>query len=165
MLSSFLSVFFVGFISFSVILAPVNLSLASIFHFSGNPPTNLGVTDGNLAICPPTPNCVSSQVSDPDHHIDPINFTGDKSTVKQVLVKVLNVVPNTVITEETDDYIRTESTSKIFGFIDDAEFYFPPDQNIIQIRSAARLGESDLGVNRRRLEQIRLALQDLGINN
>ena len=47
------------------------------------------------------------------------------------------------------------------GFVDDSEFYFSKDKNVIQMRSAARLGESDLGVNRRRLEQIRLAFQDL----
>jgi uncharacterized protein (DUF1499 family) len=49
------------------------------------------------------------------------------------------------------------------GFVDDTEFYFPPDEAIIHVRAAARLGESDLGVNRRRLEQIRLALKDLGV--
>jgi uncharacterized protein (DUF1499 family) len=49
------------------------------------------------------------------------------------------------------------------GFVDDGEFYFPTEQNLIHMRSAARLGESDLGVNRRRLEQIRLALKDLGV--
>ena len=62
--------------------------------------------------------------------------------------------------EQTDDYIRTQSTSKIMGFVDDAEFYFPTDIKVIHWRSASRLGESDLGVNRRRLEQIRLAFND-----
>jgi uncharacterized protein (DUF1499 family) len=69
-------------------------------------------------------------------------------------------VPDTKIVEQKDNYIRTESRSKIMGFVDDAEFYFPEDDNIIQWRSASRLGESDLGVNRRRLEQIRLAFED-----
>jgi uncharacterized protein (DUF1499 family) len=49
------------------------------------------------------------------------------------------------------------------GFVDDLEFYFPREESVIHLRSAARLGESDLGVNRRRLEQIRLALKDLGV--
>jgi uncharacterized protein (DUF1499 family) len=77
-------------------------------------------------------------------------------------LKVLSVVPRTKVIENTDNYIHTESTSRIFKFVDDAEFYFPEDQNIIQVRSAARVGESDLGVNRRRIEQIRLAMEDLG---
>jgi uncharacterized protein (DUF1499 family) len=163
MINSFFSVLLVGFISFSTIFTPVNLPVASLFHFTGNTPTNLGVNDGQFSSCPSTPNCVSSQVADEIHHIDPITYNGDRKVAKQVLIKVLSVVPNTIITEEKEDYIRTESASKIFGFIDDGEFYFPSGQNIIEVRYAARLGESDLGVNRRRLEQIRLALQDLGV--
>jgi uncharacterized protein (DUF1499 family) len=80
-----------------------------------------------------------------------------------VLVKVLNVVPRTEIVTQQAAYIRTKSTSRIMGFVDDTEFYFPADEPVIHVRSAARLGQSDLGVNRRRLEQIRLALQDLGV--
>ena len=47
------------------------------------------------------------------------------------------------------------------GFVDDTEFYFPVDEKVVQVRAAARMGESDLGVNRRRIEQIRLAFNDL----
>jgi len=64
---------------------------------------------------------------------------------------------------QQQDYIRVKSTSRIMGFVDDTEFYFPADEPVIQVRAAARLGESDLGVNRRRLEQIHFALKDLGI--
>jgi uncharacterized protein (DUF1499 family) len=161
MLNSLLAIFLGGLISFSGIFWPINLTIASVFHFSGTPPTNLGVNNGHLSDCPATPNCVSSQVSDSVHYIEPISYNGDKELAKQVLIQVLNVVPNTVILEEKDNYIRTESASKIFGFVDDGEFYFPDDQKIIEVRYAARLGESDLGVNRRRLEQIRLALQEI----
>jgi len=73
----------------------------------------------------------------------------------------LSVVPRTEVIEDTGDYIHTESTSRIFKFVDDAEFYLPKGENVIQVRSASRVGESDLGVNRRRIEQIRLALVDL----
>lgn len=73
------------------------------------------------------------------------------------------MVPRTKIVQTTEDYIRAESSSKLLGFVDDLEFYLPQDAKVIQVRSAARLGESDLGVNRRRIEQIRLALQDLGV--
>ena len=75
---------------------------------------------------------------------------------------MLGVVPRTTIIEETEDYIRVESSSRLLGFVDDAEFYLPADEKVIHVRSASRLGESDLGVNRRRLEQIRLAFKDLG---
>ena len=84
-----------------------------------------------------------------------------RTDVKSALLKVLSVVPRTEVVEDTGDYIRTESTSRIFKFFDDAEFYLPKNENVIQVRSASRVGESDLGVNRRRIEQIRLALADL----
>jgi uncharacterized protein (DUF1499 family) len=90
-----------------------------------------------------------------------LTYPGDFPTAKAQILKILSVVPRTTVVEQTDDYIRAESTSRLMGFVDDLEFYFPPDQAVIEWRSASRLGESDLGVNRRRLEQIRLALADL----
>lgn len=131
--------------------------------FAGTAPTNLGVQAEHLAPCPSTPNCVVSQGGDREHQIAPIVYQGDRPQAYQALVQVLGVVPRTEIIKQTDDYIRAESRSRIFGFVDDVEFYFPATEPVIQMRSASRLGESDLGVNRRRLEQIRLALKDLGI--
>jgi uncharacterized protein (DUF1499 family) len=130
--------------------------------FSGSVPENLGVMDQRLSPCPESPNCVSSQISDDAvHGIAPLSYQGDLETVHNLLVEILGVVPGTTIVEEKDDYIRAEAHSRLMGFVDDLEFYFPEDTQIIEVRSASRLGESDLGVNRRRLEQIRLALADL----
>lgn len=118
---------------------------------------------GSLPPCPVSPNCVVSQNADADHTIDPIVYHVDRNTAKQTLLKVLSVVPRTEVIQQTDDYIHAISKSRIFQFVDDVEFYLPMDEAVIHIRSASRLGEYDLGVNRRRLEQIRLALQDLKI--
>ena len=131
--------------------------------FAGNPPNNLGIHDGHLTNCPSSPNCVVSQNGDETHAIAPIPYQVDMATARETLLKVLSVVPRTTIIEQTDNYIRVASESRIMGFIDDAEFYFPTGENVIQIRSASRLGETDLGVNRRRLEQIRFALDDLNV--
>ena len=149
------------FIYFSGIFLTCSPALASILHFEGTVPNNLGVRDGFLSPCPSSPNCVVSQNTDETHYIEPITYQSDRQTAKETLLKVLSVVPATITVKETEDYIRTESRSKIMGFVDDAEFYFPPGKKVIEIRSASRLGESDLGVNRRRLEQIRLAMADL----
>ena len=131
--------------------------------FAGSPPDNLGIHDGHLTNCPTSPNCVVSQGGDETHAIAPIPYHVDLEQDRETLLKVLTVVPRTTIVEQTDNYIRVESESRIMGFIDDAEFYFPADRQVIEIRSASRLGESDLGVNRRRLEQIRFALADLNV--
>jgi uncharacterized protein (DUF1499 family) len=130
--------------------------------FAGEPP-DLGIQDGQLSSCPSSPNCVVSQGADPDHAIEPIAYTGSRDSARELLTKVLEVVPRTEIVTQDENYIRAKSTSRVMGFVDDTEFYFPEDEPVIHVRSAARLGESDLGVNRRRLEQIRLALNDLGI--
>ena len=128
--------------------------------FRGNPP-EIGVQNGELTPCPDSPNCVVSQEADGEHFISPISYKGDRDTAKETLLKVLSVVPNTEVVQQTDDYIRAQSTSRLMGFVDDVEFYFPKDKPEIEMRSASRLGESDLGVNRRRLEQIRFAMADL----
>ncbi|ESA33325.1 pf07386 family protein [Leptolyngbya sp. Heron Island J] len=130
--------------------------------FTGTPPTDIGVYEQQLSACPTSPNCVSSSASDDEHYIAPIEYTAASDAVRDKLVAVLNNQPRTEIVEQTDEYIRVEFTSRLMGFVDDAEFYFSPDGKTVAIRSAARLGESDLGVNRRRLEQFRLALQSLG---
>ena len=129
--------------------------------FEGVAPTNLGVQEEHLSPCPATPNCVVSQNTDASHAIEPLRYQGDRRSAQETLVKILGVVPRTTIVEQTEGYIRAESRSRLLGFVDDLEFYLPTDQPLIQVRSASRLGESDLGVNRRRVEQIRLALQDL----
>lgn len=130
--------------------------------FAGKTP-ELGIQGGKLLPCPSTPNCVVSQGADPDHKIEPIAYRGSRDEARELLTKVLGVVPSTAIVAQQADYIRVKSTSRILGFIDDTEFYLPEDEPVIHVRAAARLGESDLGVNRRRLEQIRFALRDLGI--
>jgi uncharacterized protein (DUF1499 family) len=131
--------------------------------FAGTPPQNLGLHDSQLAECPASPNCVVSQTADSDHAIAPISYQTDRDTARKALLQVLTVVPRTKVTSETDNYIRFESTSRLMGFVDDGEFYLPANESVIHMRSAARLGESDLGVNRRRLEQIRLAMKDLAV--
>lgn len=129
--------------------------------FAGTAPANLGLQDDRLSPCPPSPNCILSQDSDPAHSIAPLAYHSDRSRAYDNLLKVLSVVPRTRIVTQTDNYIRVEFESRLLGFVDDGEFYFPAEDSIIQVRSASRLGESDLGVNRTRMEQIRLALQDL----
>ena len=116
---------------------------------------------GHLEACPPSPNCVTSESADEKHAIEPITYNGSRDTARKTLLKVLSVIPRTEVIEENNRYIHALAKSRVFGFIDDVEFYFPKHKNIIMVRSASRVGESDLGVNRRRIEQIRLALQDL----
>ena len=118
----------------------------------------LGVTEGQLTPCPITPNCVNSQATGKLEFIEPLYFTGTQKEAKERLIKVLKEMARTEITVNQEDYIRAESRSAVFGFVDDVEFYFPSEEHgkiVIQTRSSSRLGLSDLGVNRRGIEEIR----------
>lgn len=123
----------------------------------------LSASNNHLASCPASQNCVVSLNADSKHAIEPIAYHIDRDKARDILLKVLTVVPRTEVIEQTDNYIHATSKSRIFKFIDDVEFYFPNNENIIHLRSASRVGDWDLGVNRRRLEQIRLALRDLNV--
>lgn len=126
--------------------------------FAGTRPTDLGVKAGKLTPCPNSPNCVVSQgAQDGEHAIAPIAYTTDKATALAKLKAVIAAQPRTELIEQTEDYLYAEFTSQLMGFVDDVEFYFDPAESVIQVRSASRLGESDLGVNRKRIEAIRTA--------
>lgn len=118
----------------------------------------LGVEQGKLTQCPSKPNCVNSQAGNSEHFIESINVNKTQLETKNLLLKVISDRKNTVLKEVRDDYIKVEFLSKIFGFTDDVEFYFPvinSNTTIVHVRSASRVGYSDFGVNRKRIEAIR----------
>ena len=121
---------------------------------AGSRPDNLGIADGRLAKCPDSPNCVNSQTTDEKHSITPFTYDGSREEAFDRLKQAVSGLKRTQIVEERDDYLRIECTSALFRFVDDVEFYFP-EENVIHVRSASRLGYSDLGVNRKRVEKIR----------
>ncbi len=125
--------------------------------FSGQRPATLGVKDGQLATCPGSPNCVSSQANkaDAEHYIKPLAYSGNATGAIAQLKDIINGMERTQIIESSDDYIYAEFTSNLMGFVDDVEFYADAANGVIQVRSASRLGQSDLGVNRKRIEAIR----------
>lgn len=125
-----------------------------MFNFSGKKPDNLGVTAGKLAPCPGTPNCVSSQSDNPQFKVAPL----PPVSIAEIK-KVVAEMARTKIIEETDNYLYAEFKSKLMGYVDDVEFYLDSSNNVVQVRSASRLGKSDLGVNRKRVETIRSLLK------
>ncbi len=128
-----------------------------LFSFSGTRPTDLGVTDGRLKACPSTPNCVCSYApaDDTEHAIAPFPYTGAAKDAIAKLKTIIESMERSTINTVSDDYLYAEFSSKLMGFVDDVEFYAPAGESVIHTRTAARLGKSDLGVNRKRTEEIR----------
>lgn len=122
---------------------------------------SLGITpEGRLTPCPPSPNCVCSDATAPGHAIAPLRFAGDPEVAWQALTDLLHADPAFTIVERADRYLHAEARTRWLRFVDDVEFHLRPAQRQIAMRSASRVGYSDLGINRKRLEALRRALED-----
>lgn len=117
----------------------------------------LGIEDGRLAPCPNTPNCVSSQAaaSDKQHSIEALTYNGEPEQAHQRLDRVIAGMKRSRLVTREANYWRAEFKSALFRFVDDVEFLFDYNEKRIDVRSASRVGYSDLGVNRKRIEEIR----------
>ena len=105
--------------------------------------------------CPDSPNCVSSQSADSAHFIKPLHYTANTAIARQKLLEILENTKRVHLAKVEMNHIHAEFRSLVFGFVDDVTFCFPPDKNIIHVRSASRKGYYDFGENRRRIEQLR----------
>ena len=121
--------------------------------FNWRRPTNLGVKDGRLAPCKPSPNCVSSQAdpSDREHYIAPIAFRGSMQELRRAVESMARA---TVISTERN-YLYAEFRTKLMRYVDDVELCYDEKQGLVHVRSASRLGRRDFGVNRIRVEALR----------
>jgi uncharacterized protein (DUF1499 family) len=115
-----------------------------------------------LRPCPSSPNCVSTHAQDDGHAIAPFRYRKSRAEAKEALKEVIRSLPRAKLVEEDEAYLHYEFTSLMLRFVDDVEFLFDDEEKVIHFRSASRTGYSDLGVNRKRMEQVRaLADQNL----
>ena len=119
---------------------------------AGEPPQDIGVRDGRLIACPESPNCVSSYESSEEHSIAALD--GNLSQIQQILV----AMDGANIVKQSSNYLYAEFTSSLMGYVDDVEFLYDAANNMTQVRSASRVGYSDMGANRSRIEAIRTQL-------
>lgn len=131
----------------------MTLLAAILAACAGERPKNLGVKDGGLAACPSSPNCVSSFAAEEGHRIAPFSFNDEPAVAFARLTQMIRQRSDATIIEERSNYLRVELRTTLF--VDDAEFLLDGEKKVIHLRSASRLGYSDLGKNRRRVEEIR----------
>lgn len=126
-----------------------------MMFFTPNKP--LGLVEGRLRNCPDSPNCVCSQETRPDYAIAPFPFTRDVAVAKTRLLEAVATLPRTKVITNDDEYLHITCTSLLMRYVDDLEFQIDPTAGVIHVRSASRVGYSDLGVNRQRVEAVRRA--------
>ncbi|MEQ8230714.1 MAG: DUF1499 domain-containing protein [Gammaproteobacteria bacterium] len=115
-----------------------------------------GVVDGALAACAAAPNCVCSEVAqagDATHHVAPLALPpGAPEARWDAVVAAVRDAGGRIVSER-DGYLHAVFRTPLFGFADDVELRL--DGDAVHWRSASRVGHSDLGANRRRLEALR----------
>ncbi len=121
---------------------------------SGTRPSFVAEGHDKLAPCPETPNCVSSQATDDAHRMLPFTYETDTKIAMIVLKNTIRSMKRTEIIAEKDNYLYVEFTSGFWRFVDDVEFSFDKENKLIHFRSASRLGKKDMGVNRKRMNEI-----------
>ena len=114
---------------------------------------------GQFAECPDKPNCVSTKSSTTLHKISPLTYNSSLQEAKNKLIEIVKTMPRSKIINNNKSFLHVEFTSQIFRFVDDLEFYFN-EVGIIHFRGASRIGHSDMGVNRDRVEEIRLLFKN-----
>ncbi len=108
----------------------------------------------SLTPCPNRPNCVSTQATAERHRIAPIQFQGSAEEAQERLERVLEAMPRTTIVKRAPGRLDVEFRSRLFRFVDAAEFLIDDAAHQIRFRSGARSGYSDFGVNRARMQTI-----------
>lgn len=136
-------------------IAVLALPALLVVGCQGTRPADLGMKDGRLAPCPSTPNCVSSFAADDGHRTAPLNYSGPAAEAMTRLQSIIRSLPRTAVVTRTGTYLHVEFTSFLFRFVDDVEFLVDDEAKVIHVRSASRVGTSDLGVNGQRIERIR----------
>jgi uncharacterized protein (DUF1499 family) len=134
---------------------------------SGSPPATLGPTADGLAPCPDRPNCVHTGHRHPDGTTpfllaDTWADAPDDSVFPE-LADAIRELPRTRIVRQEGDYLHAEASSRIFRFVDDLELHRPSRGDEVVVRSAARMGRSDMGVNPARVEALRFHLLARGV--
>jgi uncharacterized protein (DUF1499 family) len=122
-------------------------------------------SDIKLPACLNSPNCVSSQASplDKQHYIAPFRISSTPAAAWLALKKAIKKQSRTTITHETDNSLHAAAVSLVFSFVDDIDIILDEKAGLIHIRSASRLGHSDFGVNRKRIQALYEQLQKANV--
>ena len=139
--------------------------LGRVGALRGKPPSYLGVTDGNLARpALGKTNSVASQFDGPAesyHSIAAIKPTsGSVESAMTRLRELVKTLPGCDIVRSEPNYLYAQCETKWLRFVDDVEFIAAPEEGVIHVRSASRLGRKDFGVNRARIEHLRAQLSN-----
>jgi uncharacterized protein (DUF1499 family) len=141
-----------------LIFAAVICGAMIVLSFLSLKPGQTAMTDGRLRNCPGTPNCVCSEYPGEPGHVSPIPFDGDPAFALKKAGTVIRKMKGNIVTKQ-ENYLHAVFSTPVFRFKDDLEIRIDGDRRLLHIRSASRVGHSDLGANRKRVERFRDAFE------
>ena len=134
------------------LISVVGLAFLSI---GSTRPTTLGIRSGTLAVCPGSPNCVSSLAAESPYVVSPISFDDEPDVAMQLVLNIVSRMDGVRVVTNDDNYIHCEFSTSLFHFVDDLELLLDRDNAVIHFRSASRVGHYDFNTNRERIVKIR----------
>ena len=147
------------------VIAVAVIGAGQLGLFQSSAPADIGVRDGRLKPPSATDNSVTSQAGlYPDHPqrayaaVEPLALRGDGPATLAKIKAIVEGMPGAQVVKSTPDYLYVQYTTKLMKYVDDVEFWFDPGAQTVQVRSASRVGKSDIGVNRKRVDAVRAAL-------
>jgi uncharacterized protein (DUF1499 family) len=145
-----------GFV-FGLCLLFVALSILSRKH------PEIGIVEDRLKPCPERPNCVCSEEKGKPSSVSPFVFVGNSNSAWASLKQIIKESGG-AIEEEKSGYLWATFRSRIFRFFDDLELRLDRKNSVIHVRSASRVGYSDLGLNRKRVETLKVRFNKMQKN-
>ena len=156
----------IWFVVAILVLIVLAVAAGQLGFLQGTAPNDLGVRDGKLKPPSSTENSVSSQAAlYPDHpqrsyaDIAPLALKGDGPATLARITAIVEGMDGAKVIKSEPGYLYAQFTTRLMKYVDDVEFWFDPAANAIQVRSASRVGRGDMGVNRKRIEAVRTALE------
>jgi len=113
-----------------------------------------------FAPVPSSPNAVSSlaPATDAVHHVAPFAVAGEPAAFFAAAVDAALGMERTALVTRDAGYAHITFTTPTFRFVDDLELRLDAAAGVVHVRSASRVGYGDMGLNRRRVEELRARL-------
>lgn len=141
-----------------VVLSLIGCAALITLSMTASRPSGLGLHGGKLAPVPDSPNCVSTMTEKSAAATEPFDVSGMEQPMEELKKVIESTIPRARLVTVEENYLHYEFTSALFRFVDDSEFLLDSENSVIHFRSASRVGYSDMGANRKRMEKIRTAL-------
>ena len=136
------------------VFAVLAAASAGFIYYQNSQSPEVGVKDGRFRPLSSKPNNISTQASEPEKRVDPLEFKATAKETSTALIIAIHSVGKATLEVEDEDYLHAVFTTPLMRFHDDAEFWLDVEEKLVHVRSASRAGYSDMGMNRRRYQKL-----------